>query len=203
MEGDGGQGRVGASNTGASRYSRVIPVRRSECRNFNYGDYSNKYLQTSIMNSKSLENFISKAEAACVIGTTRQTVSNLVRRGHFTTKVVAGQALVLRSEVEKYVPRPKGRPPKGEVTQKEPSKTIHKEDSKKYLSQAEAARHRGVSKQAVAALIQRGRLTPVEVAGRIVVLRSEIEGFVARPKFGNPPKNATSKKAPQKARPKK
>jgi DNA-binding XRE family transcriptional regulator len=155
------------------------------------------------MNNENLENYISKAEAACIIGTTRQTVSNLVRQGHFTTRVVAGHVLVLRSEVEKYVSRPKGRPPKREVAHKEPSKTIHKEDSKKYLSQSEAARLRGVSKQAIAALIQRGRVTPVEVAGRIVVLRSEIEGFVARPKFGNPPKKATSKKASQKAKTKK
>src|SRR5580698_8900745 len=155
------------------------------------------------MNNENLENYISKAEAACIIGTTRQTVSNLVRQGRFTTRVVAGHVLVLRSEVEKYVSRSKGRPPKREVAQREPSKKIQKEDSKKYLSQAEAARRRGVSKQAIAALIQRGRLTPVEVAGRIVVLRSEIEGFVARPKFGNPPKKVISKKASQKAKPKK
>ena len=155
------------------------------------------------MKSENLENYISQAEAARVIGTTTQTVSHLARGGHFTTKVVAGRILVLRSEVEKYVPRPKGRPPKKEVAHKEPSKTIHKEDSKKYFSQAEAARRRGVSKQAIAALIQRGRLTPVEVGGRIVVLRSEIEGFVARPKFGNPPKKATSQKVSQKVKPKK
>jgi predicted DNA-binding protein (UPF0251 family) len=156
------------------------------------------------MENEDLEKYISKAEAARVIGTTRQTMFNLVRRGHFTTKLVTGRVLVLRSEVEKYVARPKGRPPKKETAHKEPSKTIQKEDSKtEYFSQAEAARHRGVSNQAIAALIRRGRLTPVEVAGRIVVLRSEIEGFVARPKFGNPPKKATSKKASQKVQPKK
>jgi plasmid maintenance system antidote protein VapI len=155
------------------------------------------------MNSENLENYISQAEAARVIGTTTQTVSHLARGGHFTTKVVAGRVLVLRSEVEKYVARPKGRPPKKEVAQKLPSKTIHKGDSKTYLSQAEAARRRGVSDQAIANLIRRGRLTTVEVAGRIVVLRSEIEEFVARPKFGNPPKKATSKKASKKAKPKK
>ena len=155
------------------------------------------------MNNERLENYISKAEAACVIGTSRQTVSNLVRRGYFTSKVIAGRVFVLRSEAETYVPRPKGRPFKKEVAQKLPSKTIHKEDSKKYLSQAEAARRRGVSNQAIAELIRRGRLTPVEVAGRIVVLRSEIEGFVARPKFGNPPKKATSKKMSKKVKPKK
>ena len=155
------------------------------------------------MNNERLENYISKAEAACVIGTSRQTVSNLVRRGYFTSKVVAGRVFVLRSEAERYVPRPKGRPFKKEVAQKLPSKKIQKGDSKTYLSQAEAARRRGVSDQAIANLIRRGRLTKVEVAGRTVVLRSEIEGFVARPKFGNPPKKATSKKASQKVKPKK
>jgi predicted DNA-binding protein (UPF0251 family) len=150
------------------------------------------------MNNESLENYISKAEAACLIGTSRQTVSNLVRRGYFTSKVVAGRVFVLRSEAERYVPRPKGRPFKKEVAQKLPSKKIQKGDSKTYLSQAEAARRRGVSDQAIANLIRRGRLTKVEVAGRTVVLRSEIEGFVARPKFGNPPKKATSKKVSKK-----
>ena len=155
------------------------------------------------MNNESLENYISQAEAARVIGTNTHTVSHLARGGHFTTKVVAGRILVLRSEVERYVPRPKGRPFKKEVAQKMPSKKIQKGDSKKYLSQAEAARRRGVSDQAIANLIRRGRLTTVKVAGRIVVLRSEIEGFVARPKFGNPPKKATNKKASQKVKPKK
>jgi predicted DNA-binding protein (UPF0251 family) len=156
------------------------------------------------MNNERLENYISKAEAACVIGTSRQTVSNLVRRGYFTSKVVAGRVLLLRSEVEKYVARPMGRPPKREVAHKKPSKTIRKEDSKtEYFSQAEAASRRGVSDQAIANLIRRGRLTTVKVAGRIVVLRSEIEGFVARPKFGNPPKKATSQKVSQKVKPKK
>ena len=155
------------------------------------------------MNNENIEKYISKAEAARVIGTTRQTMFNLVRRGHFTTKVVTGRVLLLRSEVEKYVARPKGRPPKKEVAQKLPSKKIHKRDSKKYFSQAEAARRRGVSDQAIANLIRRGRLTTVEVAGRLVVLRSEIEEFVARAKFGNPPTKATSKKASKKAKPKK
>jgi Helix-turn-helix domain len=58
----------------------------------------------------------------------------------------------------------------------------------KYISQAEAARFRGVSKQAIADLIRRRRLTTVKVAGRTLVLRSEIEAFVAEPKRGRPPK---------------
>jgi hypothetical protein len=81
-------------------------------------------------------------------------------------------------------------------------KTIHKDSSEKYISQAQAARHRGVSDQAIANLIRRGRLTTVRVAGRTLVLRSEIELFVVRPK-GRPPKKSTNKKASQKAKTKK
>jgi hypothetical protein len=55
-----------------------------------------------------------------------------------------------------------------------------------YVSQAEAARIRGVSPQAIADLIRRCRLTTAHVAGRILVLRSEVEAFVAQPKTGRP-----------------
>jgi excisionase family DNA binding protein len=64
----------------------------------------------------------------------------------------------------------------------------------KYISQAEAARIRGVSKQAIADLIRRGRLTKVSVAGRALVLRSEVEAFVAQPKLGRPPRKAAAGK---------
>jgi excisionase family DNA binding protein len=56
------------------------------------------------------------------------------------------------------------------------------------ISQVEAARLRGVSKQAIANLIKRGRLTTTTVAGRTLLLRSEVESFVAQPKLGRPPK---------------
>jgi hypothetical protein len=65
------------------------------------------------------------------------------------------------------------------------------------ISQAEAARIRGVSQQAIANLIRRGRLNTASVAGRTLVLRSEVESFVAKPKVGRPPKKATEK-APSK-----
>ncbi|MEG9437410.1 helix-turn-helix domain-containing protein [Edaphobacter sp. HDX4] len=63
-----------------------------------------------------------------------------------------------------------------------------------YISQVEAARIRGVSKQAIADLLKRGRLTSVKVAGRILLLRSEVEAFVAQPKLGRPSKKSTLKK---------
>ena len=38
-------------------------------------------------------------------------------------------------------------------------------------------------------------MTSVTVAGRTLVLRSEVENFVAQPKLGRPPKKAISLKA--------
>jgi excisionase family DNA binding protein len=64
-----------------------------------------------------------------------------------------------------------------------------------WISQAEAARIRGVSQPAIVNLIRRGRLTTVNMAGRTVVLRSEVENFVAQPKGGRPRKLTVSKKS--------
>lgn len=63
------------------------------------------------------------------------------------------------------------------------------------ISQSEAARLRGVTKQAIANLVKRGRLRVVEIAGRALVYRSEVESFIAQPKTGRPPKTATKKKS--------
>jgi predicted DNA-binding protein (UPF0251 family) len=64
-----------------------------------------------------------------------------------------------------------------------------------WISQAEAARIRGVSQTAIVNLIRRGRLTTVNMAGRTVVLRSEVENFIAQPKGGRPPKQTVNKKS--------
>jgi predicted DNA-binding protein (UPF0251 family) len=64
-----------------------------------------------------------------------------------------------------------------------------------WISQAEAARIRGVSQQAIVNLIRRGRLTTVNMAGRTVVLRSEVENFIARLRGGRPSKQVVSKKS--------
>lgn len=45
------------------------------------------------------------------------------------------------------------------------------------ISQTEAARMRGVSRPAIADLIERGRLSSVEIGGRRLVYRSEVESF--------------------------
>jgi excisionase family DNA binding protein len=64
-----------------------------------------------------------------------------------------------------------------------------------WISQAEAARIRGVSQQAIVNLIRRGRLTTVNMAGRTVVLRSEVENFIAQLKGGRPSKQVVGKKS--------
>ena len=55
-----------------------------------------------------------------------------------------------------------------------------------WVSQAEAARMRGVSRQAIARLVKKGRLRAYAVGGRALVLRSEIEAFTPEP-AGRPP----------------
>jgi predicted DNA-binding protein (UPF0251 family) len=71
-----------------------------------------------------------------------------------------------------------------------------------YISQAEAARIRGVSKQAIADLIKRGRLSKATIAGRSLVLQSEVMAFVPKPKMGRPPKKG-SKRAAKRSKAKK
>ncbi len=61
------------------------------------------------------------------------------------------------------------------------------------LSQAEAARIRSVSKQAIAKLIARKRLSAREIGGRKLVRRSEVEAFVPMP-LGRPRKKAARRK---------
>jgi hypothetical protein len=53
-------------------------------------------------------------------------------------------------------------------------------DPSRWMSQSEAARVRGISRQAVSDLIKRGRLTTLEIAGKKLVLRSDIKKFKPR-----------------------
>jgi len=47
-----------------------------------------------------------------------------------------------------------------------------------WVSQAEAARIRGVSRQAISRLIKKGRLKVLRIGGKILLNRSDIEAFV-------------------------
>ena len=152
---------------------------------------------TTSTNNDEFDQFVSPARAARIIGISKQSIANLIRRGHFKTKTAAGRILLLRTEVAAFAPRPKGRPAKGSSAKKapKPAEVLNKGSASDYVSQAEAARIRGVSQQAIANLIRRGRLATISVVGRTLVRRSDVEAFLAKPKLGRPPKTANKKAA--------
>ena len=148
--------------------------------------------------------WLTQAEAARLRNVSPQAISTLIKRGRLTIFMMGGKKRLKRSEVEAFQSLPPG-PESKRRHRKHISKYLNntsedEEDFQKYISQAEAARIRGVSNQAIADLIVRRRLTTIKVAGHTLVLRSEIESFVARPK-GRPLKKPTSKKPPKKSTP--
>lgn len=56
-----------------------------------------------------------------------------------------------------------------------------------WVSQAEAAKLRGVTRQAIAKLVREGRLSVLVIGGRPLVSRAEVLAFEPRPP-GRPPK---------------
>jgi hypothetical protein len=69
-------------------------------------------------------------------------------------------------------------------------------DPSELVSQAQAAKMRGVSTQSISELMKRGRLTVIEVGGRKFLLRKEIEGFEPLP-VGRPRKDSASNQSRQ------
>jgi excisionase family DNA binding protein len=63
----------------------------------------------------------------------------------------------------------------------------HLRDPSDWISQAEAARLRGVSRQAIALLVKKGRLSTLKIGGRLLVQRKDVEEFKPEP-AGRPPK---------------
>ncbi len=55
-------------------------------------------------------------------------------------------------------------------------------DTSVWMSKGDAARARGVSRQAIWELVNRGRLTTHRFKGRVYVSRAEVLGFAPRPK---------------------
>jgi len=49
--------------------------------------------------------------------------------------------------------------------------------STEWVSQAEAARIRGVSRQAIARLIKKGRFRVLSIGGKILLRRSDVEAY--------------------------
>ena len=61
-------------------------------------------------------------------------------------------------------------------------KQLESLDTKVWMSKGDAARARGVSRQAIWELVNRGRLTTHRFKGRVYVSRAEVLGFAPRPK---------------------
>ena len=66
-------------------------------------------------------------------------------------------------------------------------------DAGEFVTQAEAAEIRGVSLASINELVRRGRLTPIEMFGRKLLLRSDVVSFEAM-KTGPKPGAMKSKK---------
>jgi len=56
----------------------------------------------------------------------------------------------------------------------------HPLDSSDWVSQSEAARLRGVSRQAISKLVRNGRLTSIVIGGHTLVSRAEVLAFQPR-----------------------
>jgi len=65
------------------------------------------------------------------------------------------------------------------------------------ISQADAAKLRGVSRASINELVARGRLKTVEIAGKVFLYRSEVEAFEPQP-GGRPPKAKPAKAGAEK-----
>lgn len=53
--------------------------------------------------------------------------------------------------------------------------------SEEWVSQAEAARLRGVSRQAIARLIKKGRFRVLRIAGKVLLKRTDVKSFEPEP----------------------
>jgi excisionase family DNA binding protein len=71
-------------------------------------------------------------------------------------------------------------------------------DLSKLITQKEAAEIRGCTPQAINQLVQRGSLKTIEIGGRRLVFRDEVEKF--KPSVGGRPKGKPAKKRPRKSK---
>lgn len=63
-------------------------------------------------------------------------------------------------------------------------------DPDEWISQAQAAKIRGISRQAINELVQKGRFDTQEIAGNTLVRREDVENY--EPKKGGRPPGSTS-----------
>jgi excisionase family DNA binding protein len=77
------------------------------------------------------------------------------------------------------------------------STSLDGENPGDWISASEAARLRGVSRQAIGSLVRRGRLRTLDFGGKRFVSRRDVEAYVPDA-GGRPRKKAAPKKASQK-----
>ena len=65
-------------------------------------------------------------------------------------------------------------------------------DISQWISQAEAARSRRVSKQAISKLVRKGRMRSIQIGGHVLVNRADVEAF--EPKQAGRPKIVKERK---------
>lgn len=61
-----------------------------------------------------------------------------------------------------------------------------KTEAGQWISQAEAAKLRGVSRQAIAQLVKRGRFETLLIGGKVLLRGSEVENFQPKPPGPSP-----------------
>jgi excisionase family DNA binding protein len=66
-------------------------------------------------------------------------------------------------------------------------------DIGQWISQAQAAKLRGVTRQAIARLVKKGRFKTLSIGGKTLLRRSEVEGFQPKPP-GPIPKGQSQKR---------
>jgi excisionase family DNA binding protein len=70
-------------------------------------------------------------------------------------------------------------------------------DPIQWVSQAEAAKIRRVTRQAIANLVKKGRFTTLAVGGRTLLKRSDVENFKPQPPGPSPKRKAAGRSKAQ------
>ncbi len=68
-------------------------------------------------------------------------------------------------------------------------------DPTEWISQAEAAEIRGVTRQAIARLVKKGRFTTLSIGGKTLLKRSDVEDFKPKPPGPLPKAKQTNRKS--------
>jgi Helix-turn-helix domain len=79
-------------------------------------------------NENNLDDWISQADAARILGVSRQYVAKMIKRKLLSWRKIAGRVVVRKSEILAFTPNPVGRPPKKD-TQEETQEENQEEET--------------------------------------------------------------------------